>query len=130
MVSVIELLRSGKKVRHRRTVCAPKCVRWSETSLFNDEGLEMTATAKLIIRFALVAEQPSSRDEERLSAVSSENSIAGIKRYTGFVRGRDLYALFDHVSLEANPRAAKVGSVTNAILASLDETPELFPFKS
>lgn len=90
----------------------------------------MTTTSKLIIRFALVAEQPSSRDEERLSAVSSENSIAGIKRYTGFVRGRDLYALFDHVSLEANPRAAKVGSVTNAILESLGNTPELFPFKS
>lgn len=90
----------------------------------------MPHTSKLIIRFALVAEQPSSRDEERLSAVSSENSIAGIKRYTGFVRGRDLYALFDHVSLEANPRAAKVGSVTNAILESLDETPQLFPFKS
>src|SRR3546814_13884076 len=85
---------------------------------------------KLIIRFALVAEQPNSRDEERLSAHSSENSIAGIKRYTGFVRGRDLYPLFDHVSLEANPRAAKTGAVTSAILASLDRTPELFPFKS
>jgi hypothetical protein len=90
----------------------------------------MTDTSKLIIRFALVAEQPNSRDEERLSAVSSENSIAGIKRYTGFVRGRDLFALFDHVSLEANPRAAKVGSVTTAIRESLDTTPELFPFKS
>lgn len=90
----------------------------------------MTATSKIIIRFALVAEQPNSRDEERLSSISSENSIAGIKRYTGFVRGRDLYALFDNVSLEANPRAAKVGSVTAAILESLEETPELFPFKS
>jgi hypothetical protein len=90
----------------------------------------MTTNTKLIIKFALVAEQPNSRDEERLSAVSSENSIAGIKRYTGFVRGRDLFALFDHVSLEANPRAAKTGTVTNAILESLDETPELFPFKS
>lgn len=90
----------------------------------------MVNSSKLIIRFALVAEQPSSRDEERLSSVSNENSIAGIKRYTGFVRGRDLYALFDHVSLEANPRAAKVGSVTNAIVESLQNTPELFPFKS
>jgi hypothetical protein len=87
-------------------------------------------TPKLIIRFALVAEQPSLRDEERLSANNAENSIAGIKRYTGFVRARDLYGLFDHVSLEANPRAAKTGSVTAAILASLQETPELFPFKS
>ena len=90
----------------------------------------MNTNPKLIVRFALVAEQPNSRDEERLSAISSENSIAGIKRYTGFVRGRDLFGLFDHVSLEANPRAAKAGSVTNAILESLVETPELFPFKS
>lgn len=90
----------------------------------------MTDTSKLIVRFALVAEQPNSRDEERLSSISSENSIAGIKRYTGFVRGRDLYSLYDHVSLEANPRAAKVGSVTTAILDSLQTTPELFPFKS
>jgi hypothetical protein len=90
----------------------------------------MTNNPKLIIRFALVAEQPSLRDEERLSSAHSENSIAGIKRYTGFVRARDLYPLFDHVSLEANPRAAKTGSVTAAILESLKETPELFPFKS
>ncbi|MBE7619550.1 AIPR family protein [Gluconacetobacter entanii] len=90
----------------------------------------MTDTQKLIIRFTLVAEQPSARDEERLSSISGENSIAGIKRYTGFVRGRDLFALFDQVSLEANPRAAKVGSVTNSIKESLQNTPELFPFKS
>jgi hypothetical protein len=85
---------------------------------------------KIIIRFTLVAEQPNSRDEERLSHISSENSIAGIKRYTGFVRGRDLYPLFDHASLEANPRAAKTGNVTRGILESLERTPELFPFKS
>jgi hypothetical protein len=84
----------------------------------------------LVIRYSLVAEQPTSRDEERLSHVSSENSIAGIKRYTGFVRGRDLYPLFDHASLEANPRAAKTGNVTEDILDSLERTPELFPFKS
>jgi hypothetical protein len=90
----------------------------------------MTISQKLIIRFALVAEQPNMRDEERLSAISAENSIAGIKRYTGFVRGRDLYPLFDHVSLEANPRAAKTGAVTDAIIGSLQTSPELFPFKS
>jgi len=90
----------------------------------------MTENPKIIIRFALVAEQPNPRDEERLSNIASENSIAGIKRYTGFVRGRDLYPLFDHLSLEANPRTAKTGSVTNAILDSLGTTPELFPFKS
>lgn len=85
---------------------------------------------KLIIRFAVVAEQPSARDEGRLIGSSEETSIAGIKRYTGFVRGRDLYPLFDHLTLEANPRAAKVGSITEAIIESLEKTPELFPFKS
>jgi hypothetical protein len=90
----------------------------------------MSENQKIIIRFALVAEQPSSRDEERLSNLSRENSIAGIKRYTGFVRGADLFPLFDHGSLDANPRAAKAGAVTNGILESLDKTPELFPFKS
>jgi hypothetical protein len=129
MVSVVVLLKSGKCVGLADNGAHPARPMVRNQSL-RSEGLAMTDTSKLIIRFALVAEQPSSRDEERLSAVSNENSIAGIKRYTGFVRGRDLYALFDHVSLEANPRAAKVGSVTNAILESLEGTPHLFPFKS
>jgi len=90
----------------------------------------METSPKLIIRFAVVAEQPNVRDEERLTSHGSLDSIAGIKRYTGFVRGRDLYPLFDHLSLEANPRAAKTGPVTDAIIGSLERTPELFPFKS
>jgi hypothetical protein len=90
----------------------------------------LTDSPKLIVRFALVAEQPNPRDEDRLNGSATENSIAGIKRYTGFVRGKDLYALFDHVSLEANPRAAKVGAVVRDIMESLNKTPELFPFKS
>ena len=90
----------------------------------------MNKSSKLIIRFAVVAEQPSSRDEERMSAGYAEDSIAGIKRYTGFVRGKDLFPLLDHGSLEANPRAAKAGAVVSAILESLEDTPELFPFKS
>lgn len=90
----------------------------------------MQESPKLVIRFAIVAEQPNVRDEERLTSAGSEDSIAGIKRYTGFVRGRDMYPLYDHLSLEANPRAAKTGAVTEAILDSLKLTPELFPFKS
>lgn len=87
-------------------------------------------TSKIIIRFALVAEQPNPRDEDRLLGQSSETSIAGIKRYTGFVKGKDLFPLFDHLTLEANPRAAKTGAVVKAINDSLEHTPELFPFKS
>lgn len=101
-----------------------------EASFFITKDWNMANSPKLIIRFALVAEQPNSRDEDRLSSASMDQSIAGIKRYTGFVRGRDLYPLFDHVSLEANPRAAKTGSVVRDILESLEKTPELFPFKS
>jgi len=88
------------------------------------------SSSKLIIKFALVAEQPSARDEERLTTGSGDDSIAGIKRYTGFVRGRDLYPLFDHGSLDANPRSAKTGNVTHDIIETLQGTPELFPFKS
>jgi hypothetical protein len=90
----------------------------------------MTTDPKIIIRFAIVAEQPNARDEERLGGAASENALAGIKRYTGFVRGRDLFPLFDNLSLEANPRSAKTGAVTAAIIESLENTPELFPFKT
>ena len=90
----------------------------------------MKIPEKLIVRFALVAEQPSAKDINRISDASDEESIAGIKRYTGFVRGRDLFSLFDHGSLEANPRAAKKGNVTAAIIETLERTPELLPFKS
>lgn len=87
-------------------------------------------SSKIIVRFALVAEQPNPRDENRLAGRSAENSIAGIKRYTGFVKGKDLFPLFDHLTLEANPRAAKTGAVVKAIIESLEHTPDLFPFKS
>lgn len=90
----------------------------------------MRKSEKLIIRFALVAEQPSSKDIERILNNSEDDSIAGIKRYTGFVRGRDLFPLYDYGSLEANPRAAKRGAVTASITETLERTPELFPFKS
>ncbi len=89
----------------------------------------MSNSSKIILRFALVAEQPSSSDEGRLKG-DSNDSVAGIKRYTGFVRGKDLYPLFDNVSLDANPRAAKTGNVVRDILESLEKSPELFPFKS
>src|ERR1700761_7001156 len=116
--------------KRRTRLVPPKCDSVSSWHIYgrgqslHSEGLDMSESQKLIIRFALVAEQPSSRDEDRLSHNSSENSIAGIKRYTGFVRGRDLYPLFDHGSLEANPRSAKAGNVTDDILKTLEDTPE------
>src|SRR3546814_6590278 len=38
--------------------------------------------------------------------------------------------LFDAVALEANPRSAKAGLVTEAISESIAETPDTFPFKT
>lgn len=71
-------------------------------------------TPKIIIRFAIVNEQTD----------------GPIKRIIGFVPARNLFPLFDGLDLEANPRSAKVGSVTADILETLTETPKLFHFKS
>ena len=38
--------------------------------------------------------------------------------------------LFDAADLEANPRSAKKGAVTEAIIESIRETPDTFPFKT
>ena len=69
---------------------------------------------KVIIRFTRVDEQPE----------------GAIKRIIGFVQSKHLLPLFDYASLEANPRSAKVGNVTNDILETLEKSADLFQFKS
>lgn len=54
----------------------------------------------------------------------------GITRISGFVRARHFVAIIDALDLEANPRAARVGRVTNAIIESIQTTPREFPFKT
>ncbi|MER3389267.1 MAG: hypothetical protein RJQ01_04465 [Microcella sp.] len=54
----------------------------------------------------------------------------GITRISGFVRARHFVAIIDALDLEANPRAARVGRVTNAIIESIQTTPKEFPFKT
>lgn len=68
----------------------------------------------VIIRFDTVAEQ----------------SAGPVMRIVGFVRARELLQLFDAADLEANPRSAKSGPVTEDILDSINETPEIFVFKT
>ena len=85
---------------------------------------------KIVVRFAIVAEQPNIKDEDKLTNSPIGVSLSGIKRYVGFVKGRDLFPLFDHASLDANPRSSKSGAVVHAIMDSLKDKPELFPFKS
>lgn len=68
----------------------------------------------VIIRFDTVAEQ----------------SAGPVMRIVGFVRARELLQLFDAADLEANPRSAKSGPVTEDILDSINETPDIFVFKT
>jgi len=71
-------------------------------------------TQKNIIRFTEVAEQTTGL----------------ITRVIGFMPSRHVYTLFDNPALDANPRRPKANRVTGDIIATLEETPELFQFKS
>jgi hypothetical protein len=53
-----------------------------------------------------------------------------LRRVEGTATVDSMIRLIDVADLEANPREAKVGEVTDAIQETLDETPYLFPFKS
>ncbi|MBI2399099.1 MAG: hypothetical protein HYV17_15025 [Xanthomonadales bacterium] len=68
----------------------------------------------LIVRFDTVAEQ-----------------MAGpVLRIVGFAKARNLIQLLDSADLEANPRSAKTGPVTQDILESIVDTPDIFVFKT
>lgn len=69
---------------------------------------------KVIIKFDQAAEQ-----------------ISGpVRRITGFVMAKHLLSLFDAADLDANPRSAKAGPVTQDIMESIESNPAIFPFKS
>jgi hypothetical protein len=68
----------------------------------------------IIVRFDQVAEQ----------------AAGPVLRIFGFARARELLQLFDSADLEANPRSAKAGPVTEDILESIVETPDIFVFKT
>ena len=68
----------------------------------------------IVVRFDTVAEQ----------------AAGPVLRIVGFARARELLQLIDSADLEANPRSAKAGPVTDDILESIDETPDLFVFKT
>src|SRR5271168_2283269 len=69
---------------------------------------------KIIIKFEDVAEQ-----------------VHGpVRRLVGFVRARNMLSLFDAADLDANPRSAKAGPVTHAIMESIEDDPDIFPFKT
>lgn len=53
-----------------------------------------------------------------------------VTRLVGFARARNILSLWDAASLDANPRTAKTGQITNDIRESIETTPDLFPFKT
>lgn len=53
-----------------------------------------------------------------------------VKRLVGFVQAKNMLALFDAADLDANPRSAKAGPITAAIMESIEEDAEIFPFKT
>ena len=68
----------------------------------------------LVVRFDTVAEQ----------------TAGPVLRIVGFAKARNLIQLLDAADLEANPRSAKTGPVTQDILESIVDTPEIFVFKT
>ena len=80
-------------------------------TLYWRSGMNPTS---VIVRFDQVAEQ----------------AAGPVLRIFGFVRARELLQLFDSADLEANPRSAKAGPVTEDILESIQETPDIFVFKT
>lgn len=60
-----------------------------------------------------------------------ESYIGGaVKKITGYIAGKDIVSVIDNLDLEANPRASRSSSVTDAIQESLNLTPQLFAFKT
>lgn len=55
---------------------------------------------------------------------------AHISRLVGFVKAKYLIDLIDIADLDANPRSSKVGNVTDDIIESIQNTKEIFPFKT
>ena len=69
---------------------------------------------KVLIKFEEVADQSSGY----------------IRRLVGFAKARYLVDLIDAADLNANQRSAKVGSITDDIIDSIQKTKDIFPFKT
>ena len=66
---------------------------------------------------------------------SYEQKVGDIKKIVGLMSPKSIIKIIDTLDLDANPRNSRLGSVTDAIQASiradeLSPTQKLFPFKS
>lgn len=62
--------------------------------------------------------------------LSVEQTVGQITKITGFIKAKYLISIIDVLDLKANPRSSKTGSVTAAIQESIENDPNLFPFKT
>ncbi|MCM1113169.1 MAG: hypothetical protein NC399_07955 [Muribaculum sp.] len=60
----------------------------------------------------------------------SEQTVGSITKIVGLVPARFFIPIIDALNLEANPRSAKSGAVTDAIQETIANAPSLFPFMS
>lgn len=61
---------------------------------------------------------------------ATEQTIEQITKIVGLVKAKHLIPVIDALDLKANPRSSKTGPVTAAIQESIQNTPNLFPFKT
>ena len=61
---------------------------------------------------------------------SVEQTVGQITKITGFMKAKYLIPIIDILDLKANPRSSKTGPVTTAIQESIENDPNLFPFKT
>lgn len=119
-----------------RTMCAIErcvCIDWSRETgpsfLSRGSPIRFSPTAREGI--IMTHESPVTI---RLKQ-SSEQTVGVIKRVFGLMPARFIVNVIDALDLEANPRNSRLGSVTDAIEASianddLDQGQQLFPFKT
>lgn len=60
----------------------------------------------------------------------ADQTHGSVMRLVGFAQAKSLLSLFNSVDLDANPRSAKWGPVTEAIIESINRDPDIFPFKT
>lgn len=78
------------------------------------ESIFMSTKENLIIKFDFYSEQ----------------TVGKSTKIIGLTKARYLIPIIDGLNLEANPRSAKTGAVTDAIQESIERDVENFPFKT
>ena len=61
---------------------------------------------------------------------STDQTVGEITKVVGLTKARYLIPVIDFLNLDANPRSAKTGLVTDAIEDSIQNDPAVFPFKT